>query len=143
MCCCRCNTGWSGTSCTQCVTSSGCGELTYTLLFFQSFALYLHQYIVHGTCVIPGQCNCNTNYGGVNCDIGQFVCYQSVIPCLFLLQISFRAKLSCLANTVELVLTQVLAVTSAHVYLVTMATTVRMRLTSVFLIHALVDPHVW
>ncbi|KAM6954021.1 protein jagged-2b [Aplochiton taeniatus] len=44
---CKCNYGWQGQFCDECVPYPGC---------------------YHGTCVNPWQCNCETNWGGLLCD---------------------------------------------------------------------------
>lgn len=46
---CRCLYGWQGQYCDKCVLHPGC---------------------VHGTCVEPWQCLCDTNWGGHLCDKG-------------------------------------------------------------------------
>lgn len=45
----RCNYGWQGRFCDECVPYPGC---------------------VHGSCVEPWQCNCETNWGGLLCNKG-------------------------------------------------------------------------
>lgn len=45
----RCSYGWQGRFCDECVPYPGC---------------------VHGSCVEPWQCNCETNWGGLLCDKG-------------------------------------------------------------------------
>lgn len=59
--CCRCNYGWQGPLCDQCLPYPGC---------------------VHGTCSEPWQCTCEKNWGGLLCDKGQLLHVQSV-PHLF------------------------------------------------------------
>uniref|UniRef100_A0A673CQB4 Delta-like protein n=1 Tax=Sphaeramia orbicularis TaxID=375764 RepID=A0A673CQB4_9TELE len=44
---CKCNYGWQGQFCDECVLYPGC---------------------VHGTCNLPWQCNCERNWGGLLCD---------------------------------------------------------------------------
>lgn len=46
---CRCLYGWQGQYCDKCIPHPGC---------------------VHGTCVEPWQCLCDTNWGGHLCDKG-------------------------------------------------------------------------
>lgn len=45
----RCSYGWQGRFCDECVPYPGC---------------------VHGSCVEPWQCNCETNWGGLLCNKG-------------------------------------------------------------------------
>lgn len=45
----RCLYGWQGQYCDKCIPHPGC---------------------VHGTCVEPWQCLCDTNWGGHLCDKG-------------------------------------------------------------------------
>lgn len=46
----RCHYGWQGRFCDECVPYPGC---------------------VHGSCVEPWQCNCETNWGGLLCNKGE------------------------------------------------------------------------
>lgn len=55
--CCRCNYGWQGPLCDQCVPYPGC---------------------VHGTCGEPWQCTCEKNWGGLLCDKGQLLSHSRV-----------------------------------------------------------------
>lgn len=52
--CCRCNYGWQGPLCDECLPYPGC---------------------VHGTCNEPWQCTCEKNWGGLLCDKGQMFLY--------------------------------------------------------------------
>lgn len=52
--CCRCNYGWQGQLCDECLPYPGC---------------------VHGTCNEPWQCTCEKNWGGLLCDKGQMLLY--------------------------------------------------------------------
>uniref|UniRef100_A0A8C4QV32 EGF-like domain-containing protein n=1 Tax=Eptatretus burgeri TaxID=7764 RepID=A0A8C4QV32_EPTBU len=47
----RCQYGWSGEVCDQCVPYPGCG---------------------HGTCLDPWQCRCETSWGGLLCNKGLY-----------------------------------------------------------------------
>lgn len=46
----RCSYGWQGKFCDECVPYPGC---------------------VHGSCVEPWHCDCETNWGGLLCDKGR------------------------------------------------------------------------
>lgn len=48
--CFRCNYGWQGPQCDQCLPYPGC---------------------VHGTCTEPWKCDCEKNWGGLLCNKGQ------------------------------------------------------------------------
>lgn len=47
----RCSYGWQGKFCDECVPYPGC---------------------VHGSCVEPWHCDCETNWGGLLCDKGRW-----------------------------------------------------------------------
>ncbi len=63
--CCRCNYGWQGPLCDECLPYPGC---------------------VHGTCSEPWQCTCEKNWGGLLCDKGQMpkTTFLSLIPLHYL-----------------------------------------------------------
>lgn len=57
----RCNYGWQGQFCDECMLHPGC---------------------VHGTCTLPWQCNCETNWGGLLCDKGMETSFPPLTPSL-------------------------------------------------------------
>ena len=45
-------------------------SLHYTSIHIQIYTAYVCFIAVHGTCTLPGDCNCNANWGGNQCSVG-------------------------------------------------------------------------
>ena len=41
---------------------------------------FKHSHAVHGSCTLPDECNCNTNWGGINCTIGELQSRELFMP---------------------------------------------------------------
>ena len=65
-----CKPGWSGKNCTVCTTRAGCSKCS-----FDKICITIH--IVNGYCTIPGECICNSNWGGYNCSVGKYIIFST------------------------------------------------------------------
>ena len=92
--------------------------------------------LVHGTCTLPGDCNCNANWGGATCSVGMFssllfvhYCKHSVAVAV---QISSPARQTVLVVMERHAVIQEQEGITVHVLQAIMALTVSMRPMSVY-----------